>query len=505
MLRTVKLELSSKKGGSSMMKRQNKSTRTRSQKREDSGWRQISLFDFPDFDTLIESNTSQLTFFVGRTFSQQIIDTALRLGGNEPDCMERIVAHFSKGYPLEKDAQFIQKEYGRDGKGFFIGDEPYALWFDENGLRLASGRTAMTNEAEVLPWERVAQRIRELLNQAQYAPQCVIDRAAEMEKTTLATNLLFLVGDLSEDAREHGYMPTVRAVYDTQKGYPDMTESLSEKLNDSVVVQDIINDLDVFIEALAQKPNLLHFRHRRVPELMENLRGLQRKIVNFPPSVLCEPAPKQFISEDEIYKLLTGNGSIREPKFDIFSYYCDCGDHTPKERADFLKHTYGHGGNGRLGFATNYDSKGISYARESKTFQTYDKILLSWSQVDKRISKLIQDGRYMTEKELAYIPNYEKKQLARIIYNFFCNVSPSEPRPYPDGLYFTDAIEMIRSQLDDSKKVEDIYRMMLSVWESSSTDDRSFNLRKKGIDSIIAYRNGTFSLFGKFKHTEYIA
>ena len=99
----------------------------------------------------------------------------------------------------------------------------------------------------------------------------------------------------------------------------------------------------------------------------------------------------------------------------------------------------------------------------------------------------------------------EKKQLARIIYNFFYNVLPSERRPYPDGLYFTDAIEMIRSQLDDSKKVEDIYRMMLSVWENSSTDDRYFDLRKKGIDSIIAYRNGTFSLFGKSKHAECIA
>lgn len=486
-----------------MIKRQNKSTGAISQKREDSGWRQISLFEFPDFDTPIERNTSQLTFFVGSTFSQQIIDTALRLGGNEPDCMERVVAHFSKGYPLEKDAEFIQKEYGRDGKGFFIGDEPYALWFDENGLRLASGRTAMTNDAEVLPWERVAQRIRELLNQGQYVLQSVIDRADAVEKRVLATNLLYLVGDFSEDARKHGYMPTVRAVYDTRKGYPDMIESLSEKLNDSVVVQDIINDMDIFIEALSQNPDLLRFRNRRCAKLMENLRGLQRETVTFLPSVLCEPAPKQFISEDEIDNLLVGNGTIRQRKFDIFSYYC--GDHTPKERADFLKNEYGHGGGGRLGFNTNYDSKGIFYAREDRSFHAYDKILLPWNKVEKRISKLIQDGRYMSKKELEYIPSYEKKQLARIIYSFFCNVPPSERRPYPDGLFFTDAIEMIRSQLDDSKKVEDIYRMMLSVWENSSTDDRYFDLRKKGIDSIIAYRNGTFSLFGKFKHAEYIA
>lgn len=361
----------------------------------------------------------------------------------------------------------------------------------------------MTNDAEVLPWERVAQRIRELLNQGQYVLQSVIDRADAEEKRVLATNLLYLVGDFSEDARKHGYMPTVRAVYDTKKGYPDMIESLSEKLNDSVVVQDIINDMDIFIEALSKNPDLLRFRNRRCAKLMENLRGLQRETVTFLPSVLCEPAPKQFISEDEIDNLLVGNGTIRQRKFDIFSYYC--GDHTPKERADFLKNEYGHGGCSRLGFCTNHDSKGISYAREDRSLHAYDKILLPWNKVEKRISKLIQDGRYMSKKELEYIPSYEKKQLARIIYNFFYNVLPSERRPYPDGLYFTDAIEMIRSQLDDSKKVEDIYRMMLSVWENSSTDDRYFDLRKKGIDSIIAYRNGTFSLFGKSKHAECIA
>ena len=43
---------------------------------------------------------------------------------------------------------------------------------------------------------------------------------------------------------------------------------------------------------------------------------------------------------------------------------------------------------------------------------------LKWTAVAKRIEELISVGRYMTEKELEYIPEYEKGVLARGIYNF---------------------------------------------------------------------------------------
>lgn len=83
-------------------------------------------------------------------------------------------------------------------------------------------------------------------------------------------------------------------------------------------------------------------------------------------------------------------------------------EHTPKEKAGFLKHEYGDGGFGRLGFDESHDSKGITYAREDRLFTPYDKVVLSWGKVEKRISALIRQGRYMSEEELAYIPTYEK-------------------------------------------------------------------------------------------------
>ena len=97
------------------------------------------------------------------------------------------------------------------------------------------------------------------------------------------------------------------------------------------------------------------------------------------------------------------------------------------------------------------------------------------------------------------MPAYEKHQLARNIYTFFDGVPQEQPRPYPYGFYFTDAIKLIEPQLDDPAKVEEIYQMMIPVMESTPKDDRNYPWRKRGFENLSAFRNGTFSLFGKVK------
>ncbi|WP_234973157.1 SNF2-related protein [Holdemania sp. Marseille-P2844] len=458
---------------------------------------QMSLFDIAGFDAPVNDDEPQMTFFSAPTLPQQVIDTALCLGGNEIDSLERIYAYFSKDYPLEKNAAFLQKEYRRDGKGFFVGDRPYAMWFDENGLRVSHGRSATGRIATVLLWEDVAKRIRELLDMGRYVPQTVIDRYDEVEKKALSESMLYLVGDFTEEAREASYMVTVRGVYDTRGGYPDMTAQLSKMLSDKETVAQILAELDTFATALSENRELLRFRYHRCSEIKEKLEGLLREVVVFPAPEPAEPVPSQFITEDEIDKLLIGGGNVQHSKFRIYAYYRE--GHTPKERASFLKDEYGWGGTGRMGFNENHDGKGISYSREDRHFKPYDKILLPWNKVEKRISELIRQGRYLTEKELAYIPTYEKEQLAISIYHFFTRVPQEMPHPYPYGFDYYDAIKIIQPQLDDPAKVEAIYQMMLPIWETTTQDDRDYNLCQKGIEYITAYRNGTFSLFGEKK------
>lgn len=47
--------------------------------------------------------------------------------------------------------------------------------------------------------------------------------------------------------------------------------------------------------------------------------------------------------------------------------------------------------------------------------------------------------------------------------------------------------------------MEEIYQMMVPVWESTTQDDRSYAWRKRGFENLSAFRDGTFSLFGEVK------
>ncbi len=455
---------------------------------------QMSLFDLSP----VENDTPYEQVSLAGAFSipQGVIDEALCLGGNEPYCLERICAWFSKDYPLEQNAAFLCEEYGTSGKGFFSGVSPYALWFDGAGIRIGMGRTAQS-ATTLITWEDTAKRIRELLDMGRYAPQSILDNAPENERKELAEHLWYTVQDFSREAHDENLIPTILAIYNSHGGFPDNTAQIRELLKDSETVSTLITEVEAFAVRYAENPGLMRFRFRRHDEILTGLHGLLRPHIEFSASPDFSLEPKQFITNDEIDRLLTGGSNIQHSKFRIYSYFLE--GHTPKERADFLKHEYGSGGGGRLGFNENYDSKGISYSRENAEFVPYDTILLKWPQVEKRVSELIRQSKYMSEKELAYIPTYEKHELAREIQGFFSGIPQETPRPFPYGFDFYEAVKLIEPQLDDPVRVDEIYRMMLPVWEVTTQGDRHYDFQKRAFEHMTAYRNGTFSLFGEKK------
>ena len=76
-------------------------------------------------------------------------------------------------------------------------------------------------------------------------------------------------------------------------------------------------------------------------------------------------------------------------------------------------------------------------------------------------------GRFLTDEDRAAMPQYEKHQLARNIRTFFENVPQEQPHPYPFGFDYWDAVKLIEPQLDDPARVEEIYQMMVPVWEAT--------------------------------------
>lgn len=204
-----------------------------------------------------------------------------------------------------------------------------------------------------------------------------------------------------------------------------------------------------------------------------------------------EESPAFSMPQEIIDHALQAGSSFEHGKYRIYSYFLQ--GHSNKERADFLKQEYGMGGSlsDYLGerFYQNRNAKG--YTIQWKNYET----TLKWTAVAKRIEELIVVGRYMTERELAYIPEYERMILARSIYIFFYHQPETVLRPYPFGMEYHKAVEQIRPQLDDPDRVKEILSMMEEVLAGTADYDQRYPSMKQAYKDLTDYRDGAFSLF----------
>lgn len=143
-------------------------------------------------------------------------------------------------------------------------------------------------------------------------------------------------------------------------------------------------------------------------------------------------------------------------------------------------------------------SKGVHFSHGSLS-EPYAKVELKWNAVEKRVSAMIAQGRFLSDDDRAAMPQYEKHQLAQNIRTFFENVPQEQPHPYPYGFDYWEGVKLIEPQLDDPARVEEIYQMMLPVWEATPQDDRMYDLRQRAFENLTAYRQGTFTLFAEKK------
>ena len=204
-----------------------------------------------------------------------------------------------------------------------------------------------------------------------------------------------------------------------------------------------------------------------------------------------EESPAFSMPQEIIDHALQMGSSFEHGKYRIYSYFLQ--GHSNKERADFLKQEYGIWGSGSdyLGEKFNRGTSAKGYFIKWKDYET----TLKWTAVAKRIEELISVGRYMTEKELEYIPEYEKGVLARGIYNFFYHQPETFLRPYPYGSDYHRAIDQIRPQLDDPNRVKEILSMMEEVLAGTADYDQRYPSMQQAHQDLTDYRDGAFSLF----------
>ena len=327
------------------------------------------------------------------SFPQEVMDDVLRLGGNTDELRMRVVAEFEKRRSIDEIAAFLPAVY-QGGNGFAIDGEKYAVWYSEDGIRIAQGEQARYERgAQLIPWVDAAVRIGELLDAGRYATKGEVAGAEDYERELIAQKLWHLCRDLSEG--NEGLFPSLA---DVGGGYPEAVQQIAAKLSDPEGREAVLGDYLAFREAYKADRGVLRFHYHDVDGIFDLLESQRLERRKFASDIERVPEVNSFITQDEIDKELCRGGG-RAGKWRIFEYFTE--EHSLSEKSAALKDLYGIGGHspalsGAPGSSEWHDARGIRLEKRG-----CEDVSLTWSAVARRIDELIATDRYMTEAELA--------------------------------------------------------------------------------------------------------
>lgn len=147
----------------------------------------------------------------------------------------------------------------------------------------------------------------------------------------------------------------------------------------------------------------------QIPDISEQKDAIYNSVKEFQNN-------KYFSNEEIELSLMQGSG-FSEGKFRIYQQFLK--NESSKNNAEFLKKEYGTGGRSSTFFGSfigeSHDSKGITLTKQKWIGETDVEVTIRWSDVAKRIGKLISAGRYLTKAELENYPEFLKNQTDREI------------------------------------------------------------------------------------------
>lgn len=458
---------------------------------------QLALFDMggdaPVYEAPADAPSGILA--PARTVPQEVIDLALCTGGNEPNSAERIAVFYMRERPESENISFLRREFGRaNGRGIEYEGRKYAVWFLEDGIHLAQGDSVRTGYSKtVITWEQASARILELLEAGTYLSASELAQAPDKVLHEAMDALLMTARDLNEEGRGQGLFPQTLAIHDQHKGYPELDEDMVAFAKADGGLQMLAQEYHAFLDAYAAAPDIMRFRisgynTHRIGVVLDGLPYPERYFTA-QPNFLRQC--KMFITQDEIDHYFLREGV--ESRLAIYSHFCY--PHTPEEHQKFIKGSFGeYSGGGRAGYQHTKTSKGLEYERDYN-FKKYDTIHLTIPNVVKEYERLIAQKRFPGEDAIAKIPEYERGQLARTVYNGFYNAPDDVPRPYPKGADYYDALPMIEEQLQDKGKTAEILAALTSRLDGTDESDRFYDSVRRAKDRLSEYVDGTFSLF----------
>ena len=340
---------------------------------------------------------------------QEVIDAVLRAGENTSYLREHVVAEFEKQRSLDEIAAFLPTVY-HGGAGVIVDGERYAAWMSTDGIRIARGDAARyERDVYLVTWDDAARRIDELLNAGLYAGEWELEHAAATERRLLAEQLWYLRRDLA-DGQDRNFFHSLDGI---KSGlFPDVTERVAAMLSDHKQCETLLSEYRDFLAAYRADRSILRFNYHNTNKMLNSLESQLLLRVQFHADTELIPSPHQFITQDEIDRILRDGGSTSGGKWRIFRYFTEA--HSVEDKADFLKREYGIGGRSRAlsdapGSNENHDAKGMELSKGG-----CENVSLTWRQIARRIDELIAADRFMADVELAM---YDTHTAAYASYN----------------------------------------------------------------------------------------
>ena len=464
----------------------------------------LSLPEYPTADEQrrqIEERAAAL--YAGEIpIPEEVVDEILRTGGNRKASQLRIIYNFMSEQTPEEYTEFVKREYRKGGKGFQIDGKEYSVWFDETGMQIAVGHTVTDQilDKAFLSWEDVSGRIHQLLNQGEYAPQSVLDAARDNALKEHAQALAYMKGDMAEGVAEIVFdeedLPHLRSIY------PEITDYLEEKLEDSQWLSELNERLDALAEAYEENHSIMRFHHYNPVNISKQFQKFADEIIPYQArDGFAWKEHPMFITQDEIDAYLAGGGAYSQGRLRTYSFYLLHEDE--RARTGFIKEQYGIGGSshalsGADDSHANYDGKGLFLARGAYG-NPYTSILLSWNKVANRVAYLIKNDQFLQAEDYARMPEYEREQMANKVLRFYDRLPEEIDRPFTDDFFWEKPGKEMVAVLENPEQTEELLQKMDAALAVLPLDFEAYgtNYQQKTelLSELHQYAEGTYTIF----------
>ena len=433
---------------------------------------------------------------------EQVVDEILRTGGNRKASQLRIIYNFMSEQTPEEYTEFVKREYRKGGKGFQIDGNEYSVWFDETGMQIAVGHTVTDHilDKAFLSWEDVSGRIHQLLDQGEYAPQSVLDAARSNAVKEHAQALAYMKGDMAEGVAEIVFdeedLPHLRSIY------PEITDYLEEKLEDSQWLSELNERLDALAEAYEENHSIMRFHHYNPVNISKQFQKFADEVIPYQArDGFAWKEHPMFITQDEIDAFLAGGGAYSQGRLRTYSFYLLHEDE--RARTGFIKEQYGIGGSshalsGADDSHANYDGKGLFLARGAYG-NPYTSILLSWNKVANRVAYLIKNDQFLQAEDYARMPEYEREQMANKVLRFYDRLPEEIDRPFTDDFFWEKPGKEMVAVLENPEQTEELLQKMDAALAALPLDFEAYgtNYQQKTelLSELHQYAEGTYTIF----------